>query len=433
VSDPPISRDRVVSLWSEHVNAGYARLARFTATPVEVASEGSRVRSEDGRTYLDCGGYGVFTLGHCHPRVVQAVQRQVARHPLHTHVLLTAEPAVAAGELASIAPPGLDWVCFVNSGAEATELALKLARLSGRRRVVAMDGGFHGKTLGALSVTGRDRYREPCRPLLPGVTFVPFDDLAAVEGAIGSGGERTCVIAEPVQAEAGVRIPQEGFLAGLRALCDRSGAMLVVDEVQTGLGRLGAWWGSDLERVVPDVLLAGKALGGGVVPVAAVVASADAFAPLNDDPLMHSSTFAGSPLAGAAVAAAIEASRELDVPGRARALGSRLLFELREAATGHEALVRDVRGAGLLIAIEFRQPRNATEFALGLQKRGVLACFSANAHDVVRLTPPAILTDAELEQIVAAVADTLRHLTAHGHPAATVTLIDDTNEVISRA
>src|SRR6201984_1572115 len=179
----PASRDRVLDRYAKHVNRSLAGLARLIAAPVEVAAAGSKVRGDDGHTYLDCGGFGVFLLGHCHPVVVAAVREQLERNPLATRLFLTPELAQAAADLAGITPAGLDYVFLTNSGAEATELGLKLARMAGKRHVIALHGGFHGKTLGALSVTGREQYRSPFGPLLPMVDFVPFGDLTALSAA----------------------------------------------------------------------------------------------------------------------------------------------------------------------------------------------------------------------------------------------------------
>lgn len=220
-------------------------------------------------------------------------------------------------------PAGLDHVFLTNSGAEAIELGLKLARLAGKTRIVAAEGGFHGKTLGALSVTGA--YRDPFTPVLPGVEFVPFGDIAAIDQALAAGGDRVAVIVEPVQAEGGVTIPSPGYLSHVRARCTEAGAALILDEIQSGLGRLGVWWGAELVQISPDVLLTGKILGGGVVPVGGGVATAEMFAPLNDDPMLHSSTFAGNPLASAAVTATIEVLRDEGLVEASGRLGSVVL------------------------------------------------------------------------------------------------------------
>ena len=285
-----MAANSTVDLYRQHVNSGFARLAGLIGMPSEVSSAGSLVRDENDRVYLDCGGYGVFIAGHCHPVVVAAVREQLERHPLATRSLLSPELARAAAALASVAPKGLSYVSFASSGAEATEVGIKIARLNGKTRLIAMEGSFHGKTMGALSICGRSRYRTPFLPLLPAIDLIPFGDIEALFHALSLNGESSCVVLEPVQGEGGVIQPPTGYLRAVRDLCDRQGAFLVLDEIQTGLGRLGAWWGADREAISPDVLLVGKALSGGCVPVAAAVATPAAFEPLNRDPLLHSST-----------------------------------------------------------------------------------------------------------------------------------------------
>ncbi len=401
-------RDQVLDRYAKHVNKSLASLARLVATPVEVAAAGSKVHGSDGQAYLDCGGFGVFLLGHCHPVVVAAVREQLARNPLATRLFLNPELARAAADLASITPDGLDYCFLTNSGAEATELGLKLARLAGKRHVIAMHGGFHGKTLGALSVTGRAQYREPFSPLLPMVDFVPFGDPAALRAVLTA---QSAVLLEPVQAECGVRLPPDGYLRQVRQACTEVGAVMILDEIQSGLGRLGAWWGADLARVTPDVLLAGKILGGGVMPVGGVVASAELFAPLNADPLLHSSTFAGSPLAAAAVTATISVITSEGLIERVCELGPQVRDLAVDAVTAHcPHLVTEVRGEGLLIGIEFASADAATEFLLGLLDEQVIPSFSLNSSNVLRLTPPAILDAADLDWLARALTSAARHV-----------------------
>jgi putrescine aminotransferase len=399
VTDP---RD-VVDGYRRHVSRGRARLAELTGGLVEVSSAGSTVTDAAGRDYLDCGGYGVFLLGHRHPAVVSAVIEQVQRHPLSTRLMLDPTVARAAETLASVTPEGLDLVHFVNSGAEATEAAIKLARASGRRTLVSATGGFHGKTTGALGLTANELYQAPFRPLLPDIVHVPFGDAVAL-GEVLARIDDACVVLEPVQGEGGVVLPPPGYLSEVARLCTAAGALLVLDEVQTGLGRLGSWWGADREGIRPDVLLVGKGLSGGVVPVAAMVATARAYKPFSDDPFLHTSTFAGSPIAMAAATAAVTAIRDEGLVERADALGARMLADLRAGLAPCGPLVREVRGAGLLLGLEFDDPATALDLVLDLLDRGVLVNHSLNAHRVVRLTPPAVLTDAEADRVVEAVA-----------------------------
>jgi putrescine aminotransferase len=406
-----MDREVVLAQYSRHVNTSLASLARMVSTPVEVASSGTKVLGSDGTTYLDCGGYGVFLLGHGHPRVVAAVRDQLELNPLATRLFLNPQLAAAAEALAGVAPAGLDRVFLANSGTEATELGLKLARLNGKSRIVAMHGGFHGKTLGALSVTGRPHYREPFAPLLPRVDFVPFGDLDALRGALESGPAETAVLLEPVQAEGGVRVPPPGYLRQVRAECSRLGALLILDEIQSGLGRLGAWWGAELAGICPDVLLVGKILGGGVMPAGGVVATAEVFGPLDADPLLHSSTFAGSPLASVAASATIDVLRSEGLVERARELGPQVLGLARHSVERHcPHLVDEVRGEGLLIGIDFVSAEAATEFLMGLLDAAVIPSYSLNSSNVLRLTPPAVLSAADLGWLERALDEAARKL-----------------------
>lgn len=409
----PGSEGRLASVsarYERHVGTAIGRLGRLLGDQVEVSSAGSRVVASDGTEFLDAAGYGVFLLGHCHPRVVAAVTEQLHRHPLGTRVLLEATLVEAAEALAAVTPPGLDYVSLVGSGAEATEGALKLARSHGKRRLVSMVNGYHGKTMGALSATGKETYRAPFEPLLPDVAFVPFGDIDSLEAQLDGSGDE-CVLLEPVQAEGGVRVPPPGYLSAVAALCREKSAMLVLDEIQTGLGRLGAWWGADREGVVPDILLAGKTLSGGVVPVAAFIASKPVYETFSRDPFLHTGTFHGAPLAAAAAKATVDVLRAERLVERAEHLGGTLLSELSERLDhAGDGLISEVRGVGLLLGIEFADESAAGEFIMEMVSRRVLVNTSQNAQSVVRLTPPAILTDEEVEWLIAATEASARAL-----------------------
>jgi putrescine aminotransferase len=402
---PPTSHDTaadVLTAYRRHLGRGRARLASLTGGAMEIASCGARVFDADGREYVDCGGYGVFLLGHCHPRVVEAVTDQVRRHPLATRLLVEPVVAGAAAALAEVSPPGLDHVHFVNSGAEATETAIKLARAHGRHRLISTTGGYHGKTTGALALTAKPLYQDPFRPLLP-AEHVPYGDADALADRLIDG-PPACVVVEPVQGEGGVVLPPAGYLRRIQQLCADHGAFFVLDEVQTGLGRLGTWWGADVEDVQPDVLLVGKNLSGGVIPVAAAVATAEAYAPFDRDPFLHTSTFAGAPVAMAAACAAVRAIAEEGLVERARLLGADILGRVRDALDPLGDAVTGIRGRGLLIGIEMRDEHLAGELVLHLLEAGLLVNHSLNAHKVVRLTPPAVLTRFDLDWISTAFA-----------------------------
>lgn len=396
-------RDALISLYRTRLGKGRATLGELFGGHIEVASDGAWLTAADGRRYLNCGGYGVFLIGARNPTVLRYVEGQLGRHPVATRLFLEPQAAYAADALLGTVPAGLERVHFACSGAEAVEAAVKLARTLGKDRLVATDAGYHGKTMGALSLTGKDLFQAPFRPLLPGVEHVPYGDADALEIALKAAPGRVCFVVEPVQGEAGVVVPPDGYLRRAAELCRTHGALLVLDEIQTGLGRLGTWWGADREGVTPDILLAGKGLGGGVLPVSAVVATAEAFAAFDKDPYLHTSTFSGTPLAMAAVRGAIAAIEEGDLVRRAAELGEQLLGEIR--AIAHErlgGLVREVRGRGLLLGIEFTDPGLAGELLIELIEQGVVTNHSLNSHLVLRFTPPAVLTPSDVAFLCAA-------------------------------
>jgi putrescine aminotransferase len=410
LDDHGVDPGQVLAMYRRHLGRGRARLAAMTGGIVEVASSGARVWDTTGRQYLDCGGYGVFLLGHTHPDVTAAVIDQIGRHPLATRLLLEPVAATAAATLAGVTPDGLDFVHFVNSGAEATETAIKLARAQGKAVLVSTDGGYHGKTTGALSLTAKAVFQDPFRPLLS-ATHVPYGDADALAAVLAANPSKCCVVVEPVQGEGGVVVPPTGYLTAVEQLCREHDAMFVLDEVQTGLGRLGTWWGADVEQVSPDVLLVGKNLSGGVIPVAAAVATAEAYAPFDRDPFLHTSTFAGAPVAMAAATAAVRVIARDGLVERAAALGVRIHDMLVDAFAGlRDDVVTDIRGRGLLIGVELADERLAGELILHLMEAGVLVNHSLTAHRVVRFTPPAVLTETDLDELRHALTGAAGHL-----------------------
>ncbi|HJQ82824.1 MAG TPA: aminotransferase class III-fold pyridoxal phosphate-dependent enzyme, partial [Candidatus Binatia bacterium] len=350
-------------------------------------------------------GMGVANVGHRHPEVVAAVRAQAARH-LHVMVYgeLVQEAQVRlAARLAGLLGPSLDVVYFTSSGTEAVEGALKTARKhTGRPGLVAFEGGFHGDTLGALSIGGNPVYRTPFEPLLPGVRLLPFDDV----GALAAVDERTAaVVVEPVQAEGGVRIPSPGFLPALRRRCDATGALLVFDEVVTGFGRTGRLFAHQHWGVVPDLLVLAKALGGGL-PLGAFAGAPSVMGTLaHDPPLAHVTTFGGHPLSCAAGLAALEVLLRDDLAGRAVAVGGRLLARLR-ALLGRGGLA-DVRGLGLLLGLEFADAGACARFAARARERGLILNWTLHRDTVVRLAPPLVIAEEEVDQALAAVAESL--------------------------
>lgn len=400
--------EEVIDTHHDHVNSGMARLMRLLNVGVEESGDGVYVQDHKGIRYLDCGGYCVFLLGRRHPKVMAAAYAQLEQVALGSRLLVNRQQAEAAKALAEIAPEGLRYVWLANSGAEAVEAAIKLAKLNGRTRFIAMKGGFHGKTMGALSLTHSPKYRTPFLPLLPGVEFVDYADIAALEAAIGEAGESTAVILEPIQSEAGVIIPPAGYLRAVASLCRERRALLIIDEISTGLGRTGAWWYCQEEGVTPDILLCGKALSGGLVPVSALMCGAELYQAFNTNPLVHTSTFAGSPLVSAVVKATIETLRELDAPRRAKRLGERILAGVAGIQERWKfPFLKEHRGRGLLIALEFTEEAFAGEFLLEMVTNHVLISHSLNAHATARLTPPVTLSDSEVATLLTAIETSL--------------------------
>jgi len=397
------------------VNPGLARAFRFMGLDaIEAEGRGAELFDEEGQRFLDFGsGYGVMSHGYGHPRLVAAAERQLRRLAMSSRVLLNRPQVELAELLAELTPGDLQFSFFANSGAEAVEAALKFARIAtGRPRFITTEGAFHGKTLGALSVSGRDLYQDPFRPLLPAVTRVPYGDAAALAAAVDE--ETAAVIIEPIQGEGGVIVPPDGYLAAVRAACDRVGALMIADEVQSGLGRTGYLFAVQHEGVVPDLLVLAKALGGGIVPIGAVVGRPRAFQFWDEAPLIHSSTFGGNPLAAAVGQEALRVMVEEDLPGEARRKGAWLLDRLRILQERYPSVIREVRGRGLLIGLDMTHPGMGGAVMAGLFRRHVLAIHTLNNERVVRLLPPLVITQAQLEEGYRAIEEAVAETAALG-------------------
>ncbi|MFE5625496.1 acetylornithine transaminase [Streptomyces virginiae] len=367
-----------------------------------VRGRGAQVWDADGKQYTDfVGGIAVNALGHGHPAIVTAVTEQISTLG-HVSNLFASEPVIALGErlLQLFGRPGK--VFFCNSGAESVEAAFKIGRLTGRTHMVATDGGFHGRTMGALALTGQPKKQEPFLPLPGDVTHVPYGDVEALRAAVTE--ETALVVIEPIQGENGVVVPPAGYLTAAREITRATGTLLVLDEVQTGIGRCGQWFEHQAhEGVEPDIVTLAKGLGGGL-PIGAVVA----FGPTADllRPGQHGTTFGGNPVACAAGLAVIDTIAADDLLDRVKARGERLRSGIESA--GHP-LVSHVRGAGLLLGIVLTEPL-APKVQQAAQDAGFLV--NAPAPDVVRLMPPYVLTEAEADAFVRALPGILD--AAHG-------------------
>jgi predicted acetylornithine/succinylornithine family transaminase len=368
-----------------------------------VRGEGCRVTDDAGRSYLDLiGGIAVTTLGHCHPAVVRAIREQCGTL-MHVSNLYRTPWSVRLAEALAARVPGAR-AFFCNSGAEANEAAIKLARRHahaahgpGRHVIVSAEGSFHGRTFAALTATGQPKYHEGFEPLVPGFRYVPYGDLTALDAAVGD--DVCALLLEPIQGESGVRVPPEGYLAAAARLCADRGALLVLDEVQTGLGRTGTFLACEADGVLPDVVTLSKSLGGGLALGAMLArgAAAQAFVPGS-----HASTFGGNPVSCAAALALLETLDAENLLARVRETGDWLVAEL-QALAAREPRVTGVRGRGLLVAIDLAVP--AKPVALAAEERGFLV--NAVQEQTLRLAPPFTVTREELAGFIAALGEIL--------------------------
>jgi putrescine aminotransferase len=399
---PQALYDETYENYRRFLNPPLARVMKISGSTIEVRAQGTTIWDHNGKAYLDfAGGYGVFTLGHSHPRVVAAVHAQLELMSLAGKTMFDPLAGRLARELARITPGDLEISFFGNSGTEAVEGALKLARAATKRsKIVATHDAFHGKTLGALSASGRAAFKSAYAPLVPEIVHVPFGDADALAAELD---DAAAFIVEPVQGEGGVHVPPLGYLARARELCDRAGALLIADEIQTGLGRCGMPFGCDRDGVVPDVMTLAKGLSGGVVPIGAYIARPSVWnAAYGNAPLMHTSTFGGSPLACAAALAALEVLRDENLIENARLRGEQLLTGACRIVSEYPSVLREARGLGLLVGVELTNEGYGGTIIPEMLKAGVTAAWTLNQQRVIRLEPPLIVAPDEIERALEA-------------------------------
>ncbi len=388
--------------YKQYLNPPLARVMKLSGSPVEVRASGTTIWDQNGKAYLDfAGGYGVFTLGHSHPRVIAAVREQMERMSLSGKTMFNAVLGRAAKRLAELAPGDLQLSFWCNSGTEAAEGAIKLARAAtGRAKIVATFDAYHGKTIGALSISGREAFQAPFRPLLADVAHISYGDAAALDDALV---DAAAFIVEPVQGEGGVNVPSEGYLRAVRDACDRAGAVFIADEVQTGFGRCGYRFGCDRDGVVPDVMTLAKGLSGGIIPVGAFISRPDVWSrAYAKAPLIHTSTFGGSEIACAAALAAMNVLEDEALVDNARERGRQLLEGCQALQARHSDVIADVRGLGLLVGVELRSEGYGGWIIPEMLKAGVTAAWTLNQQRVIRLEPPLIVRADEVDRALAA-------------------------------
>jgi putrescine aminotransferase len=398
----------VFTKYCDHINPYLAKLVQFAGFGVEVRAEGCYIYDHEGKQLLDClGGYGTFALGHRHPKVVAAVRKQLDEICLSGKAFFTKPAADLADKLADIAPGDLQYSFFSNSGAEAVECALKFAKgHTGRIKIVSTIGSYHGKTLGALAVTGREKYRKRFEPLMPGTVFVEFGDAEAAVREIDS--STACMIVEPIQGEGGIIVPPDGYLTALRQACDKHGALLIFDEVQSGLGRAGYMFACEKEGVAPDMMTLAKSLGGGVMPIGCTMGTKEIWDSIyGANPLAHTSTFGASSIACAAGLAAINVIEEEGLVERSSVMGQRMLKGLQEVKATHGEMIAEVRGQGLMVGLEFSMDEVGELVVAQLLKRGVCVAYALNNPRVLRFEPPLIISEEQVDQAVNAVGESV--------------------------
>lgn len=420
-----------VDAYEKHVNRGFISYRKSVTeaghfAALEWSGHGSLLQDLLGREYIDClGGYGIFSAGINHPRIVKAVQDQMGRMALNSQELLEPWRAALAKLLAAITPGELACCFFINNGTDAIEGAIKLARLHTRRNTfLSTIGGFHGKSMGSLSLMGKASFREPFRGGLQDVRFVRYGDAGSLEEELAKAEEVGTPIAafvvEPVQGEAGAVVPPDDYFPKARELCTRYGALLIADEIQTGMGRTGKLWGVDHSGVVPDIMCLGKSIGGGVMPLSAFISTPAIWEALIPNPVIHSTTFGGNPIACAAGIAAITVTLEEDLPGQAAAKGDFLLKELGALQARYPQVLSGVRGKGLLIGLEFPSDAVGYQCAGALFRRGVLVAGTYSKARTIRIEPPLGIPMALLQEVLNRLEDAFREIAPARNGAPTI-------------
>jgi len=385
---------------------------------LEWSGQGAILHDLLGREYIDClGGYGIFSSGVNHPKIVKAVSDQLTRMALNSQELLEPWRAALARVLAEVTPGDLQNSFFINNGTDAIEGAIKLARLyTNRNTFISTLGGFHGKSMGSLSLMGKASFREPFMGGLQDVRFIPYGDADALEEEFrrcdAVGVRIAGVVLEPIQGEAGGVVPPDDFFPRARELCTRYGALLIADEIQTGMGRTGKLWGVDHWDVAPDIMCLGKSIGGGVMPLSAFIATARIWEVMIPNPIIHSTTFGGNPLACAAGLAAIQVTLEEDLPGQAAAKGTFLLRELECLRQKYPQVLTEAHGKGLLIGMEFPAQEVGWKVASGLFKRGVLVAGTYSKAQVIRIEPALAIPMELLQEMLNRLEDTFKEVAA---------------------
>ena len=407
--------------FGNHINKGFLEYRKSVTETTDFAltdwsGEGSILRDVMGREYIDMlGGFGLYSPGIRHPKIVAAAKAQLDRSPQYSQEMLDPLRAHLARVIAKLTPGDIQYGFFANSGTEAVEGAMKLAKLyTGKGGFISTLNGFHGKTLGALSLIGKAVYRKPLLPLLPGIHQVPFGDADAVEMVLKSaatvGDGIAGIVVEPIQGEAGAVVPPDDYWPRLRQLCDKYEVLLIADEVQTGFGRTGKIFGVDHWNVTPDIMCFGKALGGGVVAMSGFFSTAEIWKCMEPNPFMHTTTTGGNPLACAAALAQVTVLIEEDLAGQAAEKGEYIMSKFKVLKEKYPHILSDFRGKGLLLAMVFPTDEIGYKVASGLFSRKVLTAGTLINARSIRIEPALNVPYAIIDEMLKRVEDTLAHI-----------------------
>ncbi|HEY9678835.1 MAG TPA: putrescine aminotransferase [Drouetiella sp.] len=405
-----------VQYWADHVNAGFLQYRKSVSTDytaVEWDDEGSVFRDVNGKEFIDMlGGFGIYNVGHRHPKVLKAVRDQLEKQAIHSQELIDPLRTYLAHLVSLIAPGDLQYAFFTNSGTESVEGCLKMAMLAtGRHHFIGTIGGFHGKSLGSLGGTSKGVFRAPFLPLM-NWTHVPFGDIETLRTMMKSfdfsGDKVAAIVIEPIQGEGGINVAPPGYLKAARELCDEFGAVLIFDEIQSGMGRSGKMFASEYDGVVPDLMAVGKGFGGGVMPIGACIGTARTWEKYIENPFLHTTTFGGNPLACAAAIATINVLLEEDLPKQAYEKGEYLLPKFAELARKYPKALKGGRGRGLMLGMEFTTNEIGYEVAKNLFARNILISGTYINSKVLRVEPPLVITYEQLDKFLAALDESLQ-------------------------
>jgi len=407
-----MTRDEIIQKFKDYVNPGLVDVLEIgNIAIVEGKREGPYLWDVDGTRYLDCmTGAGIHNVGHRNPDVIAALIKALEERDCGNFFLIQQERAELAEKIAQITPGDLKYTYFNDCGSAANDFAMKLARgYTKRSSIVHAHNGYHGMTGFSLSACGRDIYKADFQPLIPGFTEVPFNDIEAMKNAVTE--ETAAVILEPIQGEGGVMVPSDDYLPAVRQICDDRGALLILDEVQTGWGRTGKMFCCEHWNVVPDIMTVAKSLGGSIYPVAATIYREKLYAFMEKNPLVSPSTFGGNPLAATVGLATIKYLEEHDLAGNAARMGAMLMERLRAVQAKHPEMVTEVRGKGLMVGMEFCDKMIGPIMTYQLSQDGVLVIFSANNPKVVRIMPSLVINEDQVRFL----ADALERATEEVH------------------